>query len=262
MENVSFSYGNAGPASKRIIESLSLSVFEGEFLSIIGASGSGKTTILNLIFGLLEPTSGSVTRNLSLDGSQVNVGYMPAHDALFPWRTVEKNVALGLDIAKIAKPQKNKSVQEMLKAVGLSGCEKMYPNELSTGMRQRVAIARTFAPNPNLFLMDEPFSALDGLTRMKMQDLFLGLWERGSSTAVQITHDISEAIRLSDRIIVLSSNPATVLKEITVTLARPRRVDDLMKDGRFSELQSEIFHLLEQDDAVDDPRVANGVEPL
>ena len=188
------------------VSHLSFDVQEGEFVAIIGPSGCGKTTILSLISGLIEPTSGKiVTKN---DNA---IGYMLQRDQLFEWRTIEKNVYLGLEIMRKYNPDTKAYTDGLLKKYGLWEFRRHYPQEISGGMRQRAALIRTLATNPDLLLLDEPFSALDFQTRLEVCDDVYSIIKSEHKTALLVTHDISEAISLADRIIVLTNRPSTVL---------------------------------------------------
>lgn len=188
------------------IEGLNFSCMEGEFLSIIGPSGCGKTTILSMIAGLISPSKGEII----FDGEEARIGYMLQKDHLFPWRTIEKNVYLPLEIKKI-NTQKNKEyAQNLLDKYGLGDFKKNYPDQLSGGMRQRVALIRTLVSNPQILLLDEPFSALDYQTRLTVTDDVYKIIKAEKKTTVLVTHDISEAISMSDIIVVLTERPAKV----------------------------------------------------
>lgn len=226
------------------VSHLSFEINEGEFVAIIGPSGCGKTTILSLVCGLIEPTSGNIERakHSERDGiileenrtekrknvilsklgkivgnknnqtnQSVNVGYMLQRDQLFEWRTIEKNITLGLEVQRKRTPENVAYANELLKKYGLWEFHKHYPQELSGGMRQRVALIRTLATNPDLLLLDEPFSALDFQTRLEVCDDVYSIIKREKKTALLVTHDISEAISLADKVIVLTKRPATVL---------------------------------------------------
>ena len=186
------------------VKDLSFSVSEGEFLAVVGPSGCGKTTLLSLAAGLLKPSSGKVI------SSGVTFGYMLQKDELFPWRTIEKNAFLPLEIKKIDNAENRAKVIALAEKYGLKDFLKSYPAELSGGMRQRAALIRTLASNPDVLLLDEPFSALDYQTRLAVSGDISQIIRREHKTALLVTHDISEAISLSDRIIVLSHRPATV----------------------------------------------------
>ena len=225
------------------VSHLSFEVNEGEFVALIGPSGCGKTTILSLICRLIAPTSGKiVTKN---DNA---IGYMLQRDQLFEWRTIEKNVTLGLEIMRKNTPEKRKQVAEqrayandLLKKYGLWEFRKHYPQQLSGGMRQRAALIRTLATNPDLLLLDEPFSALDFQTRLDVCDDVYSIIKKENKTALLVTHDISEAISLADRIVVLTSRPATVL---TVHETGLSNIDSPLKrrqSPKFSK-QFELLH--------------------
>ncbi|GGP10751.1 ABC transporter ATP-binding protein [Oceanobacillus neutriphilus] len=224
-KNVDFHYKNDAGGIP-ILKNMNLSVADGEFVSIIGASGSGKSTIFRLIVGLEEQTGGSIYLNEKrVTDRSGKVGYMPQQDLLMPWRTVQQNAALPLELHKESRLGR-RAVPDLLEAFGLKGYEDKYPHELSGGMRQRVSFLRATLSGSNVLLLDEPFSALDAMTRLFMQEWLLEQWEEQQSTILFITHDISEALFLSDRIFVITDTPFTTLKEIEVPLERPRRQQD------------------------------------
>ena len=192
------------------VDKLSFEVNEGEFVALIGPSGCGKTTILSLVCGLIAPTSGRVIRGA--ENGYARVGYMLQRDQLFEWRTIEKNVVLGLEIQNKKTPENVERARDLLKKYGLWEFRKHYPQQLSGGMRQRVALIRTLAVNPDLLLLDEPFSALDFQTRLDVCDDVYDIIKKENKTALLVTHDISEAIAMADKIIVLTARPATVKK--------------------------------------------------
>ena len=189
------------------VKDLSFSVEEGQFVAIIGPSGCGKTTILSLVCGLIQPTSGKV----EFHNNQNSVGYMLQRDQLFEWRTIEKNVLLGLEIKGKVTAESKQFAQDLLKKYGLWEFRKHYPTELSGGMRQRAALIRTLATDPTLLLLDEPFSALDFQTRLTVCDDVYSIIKNEHKTALLVTHDISEAISMADTVIVLTKRPAHVL---------------------------------------------------
>ena len=195
------------------LKNISFDVYDGEFIAIIGPSGCGKTSILSIIAGLLKPSSGKVTlRNVEVLKPTPSIGYMLQKDHLFDWRTIEQNALLPLEITgKIKDEQMTKNVYTLLKKYGLWEFRKSYPNQLSGGMRQRVALIRTLASRPNILLLDEPFSALDYQTRLNVCDDVYKIIKSEKKTAILVTHDISEAIALADRIIVLTKRPSTIL---------------------------------------------------
>jgi NitT/TauT family transport system ATP-binding protein len=227
-----------------VIRGIDLEARAGEFVSIVGPSGCGKSTLLNLISGLLRPTHGSISTNGQLvTGVRPEIGYMPSQDSLLPWRTVLANVEFGLEFDRRVSPaDRRRHARDMIAAVGLAGFEGYYPHALSGGMRQRVAIARTFARKHRIVLMDEPFSALDAQTRVLVQDLFLSIWERERPTVLLITHDVAEAVALADRVVVLSRGPGTIIATYDIDLARPRTVEGLMFDSpKFTQYMKGIW---------------------
>ena len=227
------------------LSNLSFSVKETEFISIIGPSGSGKTTILSLIAGLLTASKGKILfKGEEIKKTSENIGYMLQRDELFPWRTIEKNVLLPLEIKKINTFQNRTRVLSLIEKYGLKDFVKSYPSELSGGMRQRVALIRTLATSPDLLLLDEPFSALDSQTRLKVCDDVYSIIKREKKTAVLVTHDISEAISLSDRIIVLTSRPATVLSEHVVNLDKSLSPLKRREEKGFSKLFDTLWREL------------------
>ena len=205
-----------------VLKDISLDIKKGEFISIVGSSGCGKSTLLKLITSLENITSGSI----KIDGEEVH-GPSPKcsmifqESRLFPWLTAEQNISFTLDDS-IPKKRRKEIASEYIRLVGLSGFEKAFPSQLSGGMQQRVSIARALATNPEILLLDEPFGALDAFTRINMQDETLRIWEKENTTMILVTHDIDEAIYLSDRIIVLSEKPGIVKSIIPVTIPRPR----------------------------------------
>ncbi len=221
---------------KVVFSSLSLYVNQREFISIIGPSGCGKTTILNIIAGLEKETAGTVRINKI-------PGYMLQKPLLLPWETILENVMLGLKLRHISEKKAKQEAYYMLKKFRLSDYADYYPYTLSGGMAQRVAILRTVLFNNEFLLMDEPFGALDSLTRLSMQMWLQNVWQTYKSSILLVTHDIREAILLSDRIYVLSKNPATILKEVTITLPRPRK-RELLQDKKAIAIEKTLEELL------------------
>ena len=219
LENVSMKY-NTPSGEIEALKSISFSVYKNEFVSIVGSSGCGKSTVLS--------------NGAPLSGALSDVGYMLQHDQLFPWSTVEENVSLGLRVRHINTPENRKKVRLMLEDYGLAAFASKYPRELSGGMRQRAALVRTLALDPGLLLLDEPFSALDYQTRIRVSDDIAGIIRRRNKTAILVTHDISEAISLSDRIIVLSSRPASVCATVDIKLDG-NSVPEKRRSPQFSE---------------------------
>ncbi|MBV6756688.1 ABC transporter ATP-binding protein [Rhodococcus opacus] len=235
------------PDHGKVLDDVTLDVQDGEFVSLIGPSGCGKTTLLNAIAGFVLPSVGTV----EVDSEQVHgvqgerVSFMFARDTLMPWRTALGNVTLpmecGTQRTKLSRAERNERARELLKKVHLHDAEHKYPHQLSHGMRQRNALARTLACDSDIILMDEPFGALDAQTRVLVQNEFANIKEEFRRTVLMVTHDLTEAIALSDRIVVMSRRPARIKKIYTVDLPRPRNALDLPKDPRFHELFSAMW---------------------
>ena len=227
-EHVSYQYPSE---DFDIIDDLSFSVEPGSFHCIIGVSGCGKSTIFRMTNGLLQPKSGTIRVGGRPIGEQKHYcGYMPQKDLLFPWRTIGENLALPLEImGGHSKAEQRELIDDALADVGLEGCRDKMPDELSGGMRQRAAFARTMLTGSDLLLLDEPFSALDFLTRISMQEWLLGQWEKHKKTILFITHDVEEAVFLSSSVLVVESTPIRSLREIPVPMDYPRTRQDLAR---------------------------------
>jgi NitT/TauT family transport system ATP-binding protein len=224
------------------IRYFSMTVRRGEFVAVVGPTGCGKSTTLSLITGLAQPTSGDVRLfGAPVSGIDPRIGFVFQQDAVFPWRSVIDNVSAGPRFRGMGAAQARELAQDWVKRVGLTGFEKHYPHQLSGGMRKRVALAQTFINGPEILLMDEPFSALDVQTRVFMQDELLSLWESSNASVVFVTHDLEEAIGLADRVIVLTSGPATVKASYEVPLPRPRVLSELRFDPQFVEISRTIW---------------------
>jgi len=231
------------------VADVSLNVRAGEFVSIVGPSGCGKTTLLNFAAGLLPGGVGSGTFTVGgkppVEGNR-DIAYMLARDALAPWRTALGNAELGGEIRGVPAGERRARALDLLEKVGLKGFEHAYPKQLSQGMRQRVALARTFALASPMLLMDEPFGALDAQTKLQLEDVLLSLWQRDGRTVLFITHDLSEAVTMSDRVIVMSARPGRIVADVPITLPRPRSVRALQKDPAFHELYAHVWSKLEE----------------
>jgi NitT/TauT family transport system ATP-binding protein len=219
----------------RALTDVSFEVRRGEFVSVIGPSGCGKTTLLHVLAGLLPPTTGTVEWFEEGQGQPAGGSLVFQENSLFPWMNVVENAAFGLEMRKVPKAEREGQATRMLERFGLAGRERAYPRQLSTGMKQRVAVIRAFLGGAPLLLMDEPFAALDRQTRMRAQKELMDLWESERKTVVFVTHDIDEALLLSDRIVVLSASPGTVVAECRVPTERPRSL--------LNEPDEEIFEL-------------------
>lgn len=205
------------------LESVTLAAESGQFVSLVGPSGCGKSTLFNIIAGLIEPDHGTVHFGADdVTGTTGHVGYMLQRDLLLPWRTVLDNVLLGLDVARVPRRDSEPRARELLARFGLSKFAKAYPIQLSGGMRQRCAVIRTILYDAPVFLLDEPFSALDAQTRLLMQEWLLDVWDTLGKTVFYITHDLDEALYLSDRVYVMSARPGHVIADVAVALERPR----------------------------------------
>lgn len=233
LENVSYTYQTLQGETKSL-EEVSFSVEKSQFAAIVGPSGCGKTTLLNIIAGLLKDYEGTVE-------AQAPIGYMFQKDQLLEWRTIYKNVILGLEIKQKVNEETLSRVEKMLKRYGLYEFRNAYPRQLSGGMRQRAALVRTLALAPNLLLLDEPFSALDAQTRIKVSEDIGTIIRQEKITTVMVTHDLSEAITMADKILVLSKRPGHIVKEVEILLDkdRPRRTQEKFKDY-FQEIWREI----------------------
>jgi ABC-type nitrate/sulfonate/bicarbonate transport system ATPase subunit len=233
-----------------VLASIDLAVAGGEFVSLIGPSGCGKSTLFNIIAGVQQLTSGTI----AIDGDAGTEragksGYMPQQPLLLPWRTVEENVMLGLDVRHVPRKKASYAAYELLKRFGLAEFARHYPATLSGGMRQRVALLRTVLFNRSFLLLDEPFGALDALTRLSCQMWLLDLWHEFHSSVLFITHDVREAILLSDRVYILSARPARVLRVVDIDLPRPRQPEHLALPQAV-QLEQELMSLLLKEQSI------------
>jgi len=234
----------AGGQRTEAIRSVSATMPTGRFVTVIGPSGCGKSTLLDLVCGLQMPTAGYVT----IDGEPVtgprrDMSMVFQEDSTLHWRTVQDNVAFGLEVAGVGKSERRRRAEEMIKLVGLSGFEDYRPRQLSGGMKQRVAIARSLVMEPRILLMDEPFGALDQQTRWRIGGELTRIWEETRNSVLFVTHDIHEAIRLSDVIWVMSERPSELKTEMIVDLPRPR-TDEVLSDPRFTQYAAQLWELL------------------
>lgn len=248
LTDVTLIFGGDRPDDEPVlaVHDIDISIPAGQFVAVVGPSGCGKTTILNMLAGLLRPTVGSVKRHGDeVEGPSRDIGYMLARSALSPWRTARKNVELGLEIRGIPKRERRERAMELLQTLGLEQFANSFPSQLSQGMNQRVAIARTLAIDPDLWLMDEPFGALDAQTRLKVQGEFVRLWENAEhKTVIFVTHDLEEAVLLADRVIVMTARPGRIKSDTIIDLPRPRIIDELRFDQRFKDAEHRIWEEL------------------
>jgi sulfonate transport system ATP-binding protein len=228
------------------VQGASFEIHDGEFVAIVGPSGCGKSTILNMIGGLVTPSAGEV----EIDGVRVTgsvprqVGYVFQKDTVFPWRTVARNIAVGLEYRGLPRAEQERRVREAIALAGLAGFEEAFPATLSGGMRQRVALMRTLVVEPEILLMDEPFGALDTHTKINLHAELLALWESRHQTVVFVTHDLSEAITLADRIVVMTRRPGRIKMVHDVSLPRPRDVIKVRETDAYAAEYSRIWHVL------------------
>ena len=224
------------------LKGVDLAVERGEFVSIVGPSGCGKSTLLYILAGFIPPDAGSVeVGGAPVSGPGADRGVVFQEYALFPWLTVAGNIAYGLEEKGVSRADRAPVIERLVATIGLKGFERRYPRELSGGMKQRVAIARTLACDPDILLLDEPLGALDALTREAMQDELLRLWQATRKTVVMVTHDVSEAVYLSQRVLVMSSRPGTLVEEFAVQLERSAQREDIVLSERFNELRNRVW---------------------
>jgi NitT/TauT family transport system ATP-binding protein len=224
------------------LEDVTLTARPGEFISLVGPSGCGKSTVLNLLAGLIQPSAGQVVhRGKPVSGVNTEVGYITQDDNLLPWRSMLRNVEYGLELRRIPKPERRRRAREFIELVGLAGFEDHYPHELSGGMRKRAGIVRTLAYDSAVVLMDEPFGPLDAQTRVILQDELLKLWELRRPAVLFVTHDLVEAIALSDRILTFTCRPGRIKRAYEVDLPRPRDVFHIHDLPRFRELYDALW---------------------
>ena len=234
-------------AERVAVADVSFDVHRSEFVCVVGPSGAGKTTLLRCLAGLVPPTAGEARfegEALRRVPEQVGVVFQDYGRSLYPWLTVGRNIALPLKVRGVDKATRTTRIEEVLRAVGLAGEARHYPWQLSGGMQQRVAIARSLVYRPELLLMDEPFASVDAQTRVELEDLILRVRDEFNVTVVFITHDIDEAVYLADRVVVLSSSPGVVREVVQVSLPRPRDQFTTKKDERFAELRRHILELV------------------
>jgi len=241
LEHISFTYTALDGSKVPAVHDVSFSVREGEFVALVGPSGCGKTTLLEIIAGLKTADGGEARlRDRPLNHRFGWGGYMSQVDTLLPWRTVAQNAAIGLEICKAPKEERGATVASLIRQVGLTGFEDKYPSEISGGMKKRLGLIRILAYDPEVLLLDEPFGALDAQTREFLQNDLLSLWKTYRKTVLFVTHDIAEAIALSDRILLFTSRPATLKSSYEVNLPRPRCIRDVPFDPEFQALLQSV----------------------
>jgi ABC-type nitrate/sulfonate/bicarbonate transport system ATPase subunit len=235
VENVGMTFNRDGK-STHVLEDIHLEVGDGEFVCLLGPSGCGKTTLLNAMAGFLSPTSGEIRVDGELvRGPDPRRIFVFQERGVFPWLTVEGNIGFGL--FKLPRSEQEQRIAHYIKMVGLQGFEKAYPHELSGGMKQRLEVARALAVNPDMLFLDEPFGALDSITRLIMRSELLRIWEAERKTIIFVTHDIDEAVQLADRVVVMSARPATIQQIVEIDIPHPRDISS----PRYLELRDGIF---------------------
>lgn len=231
--------------TKTVVSGVDLQIPAGQFVALIGRSGCGKTTLLNVVAGLVEPADGTaLVLGKTPRKARKQLGFMMARDALFPWRSARRNVEYGLQLRGMPRQERKQTAERWLEAVGMGTSGSLWPWQLSQGMRQRVALARTWALNPDVLLMDEPFAALDAHTRVSVQNVFLELWQQQPGRSVIfVTHDLSEAISLADRVVLLGEG--RILDDVLVDIERPRDLESVRTSPRFTELYDRLLRRLD-----------------
>ncbi len=248
--NVNLTFRPPNRAPVRALQDFDIDVHEGEFLSIVGPSGCGKSTFLSILLGLIRPDSGDLDlHGKRIDGPGTDRAMVFQEFGLLPWRTVQHNVELGLQLKGVGTAARRATAKHFIEMVGLSGFEGHYPHELSGGMKQRVGLARALATDPDVLLMDEPFAALDAQTRDLMQVELLRIWQAARKTVLFVTHQIDEAIYLSDRVLVMTRRPGRSKKIFTIDLPRPRDYE-MRVTPEFNDLKLEIWHALRDEISV------------
>ena len=237
------------PGSRKpAVEDVSFEVGRGKFVAVIGPSGCGKSTLLNLAAGLLTPTGGEVAFNGSpVRGVNSEAAYVTQQANLLPWLSVRGNIGLALKFRRVPKDEREERIARWISLVGLTGFEDHYPRELSGGMQKRCAIARALIYEPSIVLMDEPFGPLDAITRLKLQQELLNLWEEQRGTLVFVTHDLNEAIYLADEVVVMSNGPGTVRRVLPVPFERPRTIESLVDSRDFAEIHNDLWGLFKSE---------------
>jgi len=247
IKNVSKTYDSEGDNPVKALEGVDLSVAEGGFVSVIGLSGCGKSTLFNIIGGLISDYEGEVMIDGSpVDGAHKDVGVVFQEESTFPWRTTLDNVAFPLEVEGLDKATREETARKFIKLVGLEGFENHYPAQLSGGMKQRTAVARTLAYEPRIMLLDEPFGALDEQTRMLLGDKMLEIWAALNQTMLLITHNITEAVQLSDRVVVMSFRPGMIKEIIPIELPRPRS-SEVISTPEFGTYVGKLWTLLREE---------------
>jgi len=247
VDRVGHTFRSKGRRVQALLET-DLKVYEREFLTIVGPSGCGKSTLMNLIVGLFPASTGQILyRGRPHAGVNRSIGYVTQADNLYPWRTLRKNVEFPLELRGVPARERRERCERLIRRVGLAGFEDSYPHELSGGMRQRANIVRTLAYEPEVILMDEPFGPLDAQTRLILQNQLLELWQEERKTIIFITHDLSEAVALADRVVVMSARPGRIKTIAPVPIPRPRNLFEIHSDKRFGDAYQGLWQSLEEE---------------
>lgn len=249
VKNLYKTYTNSDGEQTNALENISLKIQDGEFVCIVGPSGCGKSTLLEIVAGLLDRSSGEILLDgLPVTGTSRDIGVVFQDASLFPWRTIKRNIAFGMEVSKVPKTEQEERLQKYIKLMNLSGFENKYPSQLSGGMRQRASIARALVMNPKVILMDEPFSAVDHLTRCTLQDELIRLRQDEKKTLLFITHDLNEAVYLADRVILLTPRPGKIQQEYKIALPHPRNRDDAYLTHTAAQIMTDITTGSRKDD--------------
>jgi NitT/TauT family transport system ATP-binding protein len=247
IRGVGHTFRTKGRRVEALLET-NLDIYDREFMTIVGPSGCGKSTLMNVIVGLIPPSSGSVLyRGQRHAGINRAIGYITQADNLYPWRTLRQNVEFPLEVRGVPKAERRERVAYLIRKVGLDGFDESFPHELSGGMRQRANIIRTLVYGPEVILMDEPFGPLDAQTRLILQNQMLDLWQEERKTVIFITHDLSEAVALADRVVVMSARPGRIKTVAPVPVPRPRDLFEIHADERFRETYRLLWASLEEE---------------
>ena len=233
-----------GAETISVLQDVSIDIGHSEFVTVVGPSGCGKSTLIKLIAGLVGLSAGRIIcQGEDVRGLNTKVGYVPQESKLFPWLTVEQNVAFGLDSKPYSKEERADRVRHFIQLAGLTGFEKHYPAQLSGGMAKRASIVRALAYDPTVILMDEPFGPLDAQTRMILQDELLKIWEQKRQTIIFVTHDLVEAVALADRVVVMTHRPGKICDVITVPMSRPRNIFEIHRQVGFDEAHARLWNI-------------------
>lgn len=247
IEQLTIVYPN-GQENLTVLDQVDLSIGQGEFVCLLGSSGCGKSTLLNAVAGLVRPLQGAIRWvGEPIKGPSLDRGIVFQHYSLFPWMTAEQNLEFALEASGQPKQTRRPLARQFLELVGLAAYGAFFPRQLSGGMQQRLALARAFAMNTSVLLLDEPFGAVDALTRTYLQDLLLALWEHSRKTILMVTHDVDEALLLADRVVVMTPGSGKIKEEYHLPFERPRRRENLILSPTYQTLRMKLLHLLQQE---------------